>query len=76
MEYCAREALQVFGGAGYTRTGQGEKAPRKLDRTLIRLRWCPTNAAPEKILKDAACQTLKALEVELVIPEPQNLKAE
>ncbi|CAE7908688.1 apdG, partial [Symbiodinium necroappetens] len=28
VEYCAREALQVFGGAGYTRTGQGEKVER------------------------------------------------
>jgi alkylation response protein AidB-like acyl-CoA dehydrogenase len=27
-EFCAREALQVFGGAGYTRTGQGEKVER------------------------------------------------
>eukprot|EP00930_Biecheleria_cincta_P092518 TRINITY_DN8247_c0_g1_i1.p1 TRINITY_DN8247_c0_g1~~TRINITY_DN8247_c0_g1_i1.p1 ORF type:complete len:402 (+),score=68.61 TRINITY_DN8247_c0_g1_i1:90-1295(+) len=25
VEFCAREALQIFGGAGYTRTGQGEK---------------------------------------------------
>lgn len=28
LEHCAREALQVFGGAGYTRTGQGEKVER------------------------------------------------
>jgi alkylation response protein AidB-like acyl-CoA dehydrogenase len=27
-EYCAREALQIFGGAGYTRSGQGEKVER------------------------------------------------
>ena len=27
-ELCAREALQVFGGAGYTRSGQGEKVER------------------------------------------------
>merc|ERR1719171_2113637 len=27
-EFCAREALQVFGGAGYTRSGQGEKVER------------------------------------------------
>lgn len=27
-EFCAREALQVFGGAGYTRNGQGEKVER------------------------------------------------
>ena len=28
VEFCAREALQIFGGAGYTRTGQGEKVER------------------------------------------------
>merc|ERR1712224_547200 len=28
VEFCAREALQVFGGAGYTRTGKGEKVER------------------------------------------------
>jgi len=27
-EYCAREALQVFGGAGYTRTGKGQRVER------------------------------------------------
>jgi len=27
-EFCAREALQVFGGAGYTRVGSGEKVER------------------------------------------------
>jgi len=27
-EFCARESLQVFGGAGYTRSGQGEKVER------------------------------------------------
>lgn len=27
-EFCAREALQVFGGSGYTRSGQGEKVER------------------------------------------------
>ena len=30
MEYCAREARQIFGGNAYTRSGLGEKAdPRK-----------------------------------------------
>eukprot|EP00357_Protocruzia_adherens_P002413 CAMPEP_0115044440 /NCGR_PEP_ID=MMETSP0216-20121206/47484_1 /TAXON_ID=223996 /ORGANISM="Protocruzia adherens, Strain Boccale" /LENGTH=527 /DNA_ID=CAMNT_0002426989 /DNA_START=25 /DNA_END=1608 /DNA_ORIENTATION=- len=28
MEFCAREALQIFGGLGYTRGGQGEKVER------------------------------------------------
>merc|ERR1712224_1038097 len=28
VDFCAREALQVFGGAGYTRTGKGEKVER------------------------------------------------
>jgi alkylation response protein AidB-like acyl-CoA dehydrogenase len=27
-EFCAREALQCFGGAGYTRSGHGEKVER------------------------------------------------
>ena len=28
FEFCAREAAQVFGGASYTRSGQGEKVER------------------------------------------------
>merc|ERR1719230_2096036 len=28
MEFCAREARQIFGGNGYTRTGLGEKVER------------------------------------------------
>lgn len=28
LEFCAREALQVFGGSGYTRTGKGAKVER------------------------------------------------
>lgn len=27
-EFCAREAMQIFGGAGYTRTGKGAKVER------------------------------------------------
>eukprot|EP00357_Protocruzia_adherens_P002456 CAMPEP_0115013626 /NCGR_PEP_ID=MMETSP0216-20121206/25531_1 /TAXON_ID=223996 /ORGANISM="Protocruzia adherens, Strain Boccale" /LENGTH=534 /DNA_ID=CAMNT_0002383083 /DNA_START=196 /DNA_END=1800 /DNA_ORIENTATION=+ len=28
FEFCAREAVQIFGGNGYTRTGQGERVER------------------------------------------------
>jgi len=28
MEYCAREAAQIFGGLSYSRGGQGEKVER------------------------------------------------
>ena len=28
FEYCAREALQIFGSAGYTRNGEGEIVER------------------------------------------------
>lgn len=28
FEYCAREAMQIFGGLGYTRNGQGERVER------------------------------------------------
>ena len=28
FEFCAREAVQIFGGSGYTRTGQGQRVER------------------------------------------------
>lgn len=42
MEYCAREASQIFGGNAYTRTGLGEKVEVKcLYRDHVRAwYWC------------------------------------
>merc|ERR550534_3277461 len=28
LEFCAREAVQIFGGSGYTRSGKGAKVER------------------------------------------------
>jgi len=34
MEFCAREAAQIFGGLAYTRGGQGEKVERRESHTI------------------------------------------
>ena len=48
MEYCAREAVQIFGGLGYTRGGQGGK----VERIYREVRGLAIPGGSEEILLD------------------------
>jgi alkylation response protein AidB-like acyl-CoA dehydrogenase len=48
LEYCAREAQQIFGGLGYTRGGQGEK----VERLAREVRAYAVPAGSEEIMLD------------------------
>ena len=48
MEYCAREAAQIFGGLSYTRGGQGEK----VERLYREVRAYAIPAGSEEIMLD------------------------
>lgn len=48
FEYCAREAVQIFGGSGYTRTGQGQK----VERLYREVRAYAIPAGSEEIMLD------------------------
>jgi alkylation response protein AidB-like acyl-CoA dehydrogenase len=54
-ELCAREALQVFGGAGYTRSGQGEK----VERIYREVRAYAIPGGSEEIMLNLAAKQLK-----------------
>jgi len=56
MEYCAREAAQIFGGAAYTRSGVGER----VERIYREVRAYAIPGGSEEILIDfAARQAVK-----------------
>jgi alkylation response protein AidB-like acyl-CoA dehydrogenase len=48
LEFCAREAVQVFGGLGYTRGGQGGK----VERIYREVRGMAIPGGSEEILLD------------------------
>jgi len=50
LEFCAREAQQIFGGLGYTRGGQGEK----VERLSREVRAYAVPAGSEEIMLDLA----------------------
>ena len=50
LEYCAREAQQIFGGLGYTRGGQGAK----VERLAREVRAYAVPAGSEEIMFDLA----------------------
>merc|ERR1712048_828931 len=54
-ELCAREALQIFGGAGYTRSGQGEK----VERIYREVRAFAIPAGSEEIMYNLAVKQFK-----------------
>lgn len=48
LEFCAREAAQIFGGLAYTRGGQGEK----VERIYREVRALAIPAGSEEIMLD------------------------
>ena len=59
MEYCAREAAQIFGGASYVRGGQGER----VERMYREVRAMAIPGGSEEILLDLSVrQELKRFE--------------
>merc|ERR1711862_59880 len=65
-DFCAREALQVFGGAGYTRNGQGEK----VERIYREVRAYAIPGGSEEIMLNLAVSQLKF--VKKVSPDPKD----
>merc|ERR1719191_1659102 len=65
-EFCAREALQVFGGAGYTRNGQGEK----VERIYREVRAYAIPGGSEEIMLNLAASQLKF--VKKAAPDPRD----
>merc|ERR1712060_617791 len=65
-EFCAREALQVFGGAGYTRSGPGEK----VERAYREVRAFAIPGGSEEIMLNLASSQLKF--VGKTAPDPKD----
>jgi len=55
MEFCAREALQVFGGTGYTRSGKGAR----VERVYREVRAFAIPAGSEEIMLELASGQFK-----------------
>merc|ERR1719335_783176 len=66
-EFCAREALQVFGGAGYTRTGQGEK----VERIYREVRAYAIPGGSEEIMLNLAASQFQF--VKQMAPDPRDV---
>ena len=56
MEYCAREAMQILGGAGYLRANSG---PGKVERIYREVRVNAIGGGSEEIMLDLAAKQLK-----------------
>lgn len=56
MEYCAREAMQILGGAGYLRSNSG---PGKVERIYREVRVNAIGGGSEEIMLDLAAKQLK-----------------
>lgn len=57
-EFCAREAMQIFGGTGYTRTGKGEK----VERIYRELRPIAIGGGSEEIMLNLAASQFRFVE--------------
>merc|ERR1712224_89301 len=66
-EFCAREALQVFGGAGYTRSGHGEK----VERIYREVRAYAIPGGSEEIMLNLAAKQL--MFVKQIAPDPRDV---
>merc|ERR1719426_496889 len=67
-EFCAREALQCFGGAGYTRSGHGEK----VERIYREVRAFAIPGGSEEIMLNLAASQLGLAPP---LPKPSGKKA-
>ena len=56
MEYCAREAMQILGGAGYLRANSG---PGKVERIYREVRVNAIGGGSEELMLDLAAKQLK-----------------
>ncbi|CAE8672751.1 unnamed protein product, partial [Polarella glacialis] len=65
-EFCAREAMQIFGGIGYTRTGKGEK----VERIYRELRPIAIGGGSEEIMLNLAATQFRF--VERRSPDPRD----
>merc|ERR1719482_313693 len=65
-EFCAREALQCFGGAGYTRSGHGEK----VERIYREVRAFAIPGGSEEIMLNLAASQFKY--VQKACPDPKD----
>merc|ERR1719327_1963021 len=65
-EFCAREALQVFGGAGYTRAPPGDK----VERIYREVRAYAIPGGSEEIMLNLATSQMKF--VSKVTPDPRD----
>merc|ERR1719380_553295 len=66
-EFCARESLQVFGGAGYTRSGAGEK----VERIYREVRAYAIPGGSEEIMLNLAISQMKF--VKQMAPDPRDV---
>lgn len=55
LEFCSRESMQIFGGAGYTRTGKGEK----VERIYRELRPISIGGGSEEIMLNLAASQFR-----------------
>jgi len=69
-EFCAREALQVFGGAGYTRNGAGEK----VERIYREVRAYAIPGGSEEIMLNLAASQLKFVTKQAIDPRDALIK--
>ena len=69
LEYCAREAAQIFGGASYVRGGQGEK----IERLYREVRAFAIPGGSEEIMLDLSIkQSMKIYEMTRGMVEETN----
>merc|ERR1711924_108032 len=61
-KYVAREAVQIFGGAGYTRSGKGEK----VERTYREVRAFAIPGGSEEIMLNLASSQFKFVDRSLL----------
>lgn len=68
-EFCAREAMQIFGGAGYTRTGKGAK----VERIYRELRPISIGGGSEEIMLNLAAAQFRFVEHPTADPRDQRI---